>query len=96
MVLGGELLPELDHFFGVVDGDDLLGSLGEELGEGSFARSEVGDDLVVEYFEQSFGESFPGATGHIVTAKLSRKFVKIGAREVFALAENEGESFLVR
>ena len=42
-VLFGELGAELNHFRCVIDRDHFARGLGQELREGSFARSEIGD-----------------------------------------------------
>jgi hypothetical protein len=87
----GEGLSELDHFRGEVDSDDLFGALGEELGEGSFAGTEVCDDFEIEHFEECFGEGFPGAAGDVVFSEAAGEFVEVGACLVFAFAEKVAE-----
>jgi len=91
VVFLGEFGAELDHLGGVIEGDDFLCALGEELGEGAFARAEVGDGLVVEDLEEGFGETFPGAAGDVLAAELSGQFVEVGAGLVLSLAEDVGE-----
>lgn len=92
----GEVLAELDHFRGEIDGDDFFGALGEELGEGALAGAEVGDDLVVEDLDEGLGEGFPGAAGDVILAKAAGEFIEIGAGGVPALAEEVLEGGGVR
>ena len=40
----------------MIDGDDVFGALSKQLGEGSLARTEVGDDVVVEDLEKTLRE----------------------------------------
>lgn len=95
VVFFGELLAEFDHLFGVVDGDDFFGALGDELGKSALAGAEVGNHIVVEDLEHGFGEAFPGAAGDVFAAELSGEFVEVGADLVFALAEDVAEGGVV-
>ena len=74
-----------------IDGDDVFGALSKQLGEGSLARTEVGDDVVVEDLEKTLREGFPGTAGHIVAPEFAGQFVKVGARSVLPFAQNMAE-----
>lgn len=90
-VLLGERCAELHHLRGVIDCDDLACSLCQKLGEGAFARAEIGDHVVVEDLDESFGEAFPGTTGDILAAELSGEFVEVSAGFILPFAEDVGE-----
>ena len=90
-VVAGEGGAEFDHFLGVVDGDDLAGVAGEELGEGAFAGAEVGYDDGAYEGEEEVGDAFPGAAGTVAAAKTAGEAVEVFAGFVLALAEDELE-----
>lgn len=92
-VFSCEIGAVFDHFFAAVDGDDALGTLGEELRDGALAGAEVGDDERGEELKEGFGESAPTAPGDVVAPELARKFIKIGANLVAAAGEDEVEGF---
>jgi len=95
LVFRGELLPELDHFFGVINGDDFFGALGNELGKGSFSGSEVGNGVVVEDLEHGFGEALPRAAGNVFAAEFPGEIIEVSADLVFALPDDVAQGGVV-
>ena len=87
-VLTGELFAEGHHFLRMVDGNDMLGTLGEELGESAFARSKIRDDLEVEDLEQAFGECLPRTARHVMTAEFPSQLVEVGPGTVLSLPQD--------
>ena len=81
-------LGDRDHTGGAVDGDDAIGSLGEEKGKGSFAGPEISDDHGRHKTEEGFGDGFPGFAGDVVAAVASGDVVEEGTRLVAALFED--------
>jgi hypothetical protein len=90
-VLAGKGGAELDHFLGVVDGDDLPGVAGKELGEGAFAGAEVGYNDGAYEGEQEVGDAFPSAAGAVAAAKAAGETVEVFAGLVLALVQDELE-----
>ena len=65
--------------------------MGDQLGQGAFARSKIGNSIVVENLEHRFGKPFPGTAGNVFAAKFSGEFVKIGSDLVFPFPEDVPE-----
>ena len=91
-VLFGQAGTELDHFFRVVDGDDLLGTSSEELGEGAFAGAQIGDDDGRHEGKEHVGDAVPGAAGAIGAAKFPGELIEVLAGAVVPLFERNLES----
>ena len=79
----------------MVDGNDLPGTLGEELGESTFARPEIRNDLEVEDLEQALGECLPRTARDVMTAELPGQLVEVGPGAVLALVQEVGEGRFV-
>ncbi len=86
---------DVNHLFRAVDGDDFFGALGEEQGEGAFARAEVGDDHGRQEAQQRFGEALPGFPWDIVGTETACDGVKEAAHLVLALFEDAAHGGLV-
>ncbi len=90
-VIAGEGGAELNHFFRIIDGDDFFCVAGEKLGEGAFARAEIGDDDGADEREEEVGDAFPCAARAVAAAELAGEMVEVLAGFVAALGEDELE-----
>ena len=90
-VLARQFRAELHHLFGIVDGDHLLGALRHQLGDGAFARAQVGDHHGRHELEERFGDALPGAAGHVLASEFAGQLVEVAAHLVLALAQGQAQ-----
>ena len=91
----GLVAADLDHFGGGVDGDDLLGALGQQQSKSALARAQIGDDHGRHQAQQGFGHALPGLAGHVILAEAAGHGVKEAAHLVLALAQDAAHGGLV-
>lgn len=69
--------------------------MGEELGECAFAGAEVCNVLVVQGFDEGFGEGLPGSAGDVVLTEAAGEFIEVGPGGVLAFPEDVVEGSLI-
>src|SRR4030095_3158533 len=68
-----QLPAELDHFWGIIDSDDLTCVFREQLRSGPLACAEGGDCQWRQQSNERMRQRFPGATRHVTPTKLARQ-----------------------
>ena len=76
-VFAGLFGAELDHFLGIIDGDDVFAAAGEQFGEETFAGAEIGDGEGGEDAEQKVSESLPRAAGAVAAVEAAGDLIEI-------------------
>ena len=70
-MLAREVGAELDHFLGVVHGDDVLGRAGEELGKRALARTQIRDDHWRQQSEEKVRQPLPRTARAVAATEFS-------------------------
>jgi hypothetical protein len=94
-IFAGLFGAELDHFLGIIDGDDVFAPAREQLGEESFAGAQIGDGEGREDAEEKVTESLPGAAGAVAAVEAAGDLIEIHLSLFLATLEDAFEVDLI-
>jgi hypothetical protein len=90
-----EARTELDHLFGIVDGDYSFGAAREQLGDGAFSGAQVGDHQGRHQQQEGFRQALPGASRHVLAAEFSGQLIEIGSDFILPPSKRQAKSVAV-